>query len=150
MCGPMLGLVGGLMSGIGGMMQANSEAASLKAQGLFKKRQGDMERIAGSTEIMSQKRGEERILGTQQVQYASAGIDPSTGSPLVTAQAPDKEAEMDRQSIRFGRDLKATNLDYEAKIDNMNAKAAKTRGMFSLFSGVMSGFTSLGSSFGMA
>lgn len=150
MCGMIMGVIGGVMSAAGSIMQGNAQAASLKAQALFNKRQAYAEYLKGSTEIMQQKRNVERIAGAQKVGYGAAGISVDEGTPTDTSIQTQTEAEMDRQAIRFGRDVTVGNYMYKAKIDEMNAKQAKIAGMFGAVSALVNTGTQLSSSFPVA
>src|SRR5262245_37547909 len=139
MCGPALAIVGGVMSaagsvvgGMGAQAQYNAQAASLKAQAMFNQRQANAEVLKGSTQIMQQRRGVERILGGQTAAFGGSGIQTDTGTPTDVAMSTQSEAEMDRQAIRFGRDLTASNYEYQAEIDKMNAKQAKIAGKYAM------------------
>lgn len=154
MCGPMLGIIGGVMSAAGSIVGAMGQSAALKAQAesakaqaAFMKRQADAETIKGSTDILQQRRGVERILGSQTAGYGASGIQSDAGTTTDIAMTSQSEAEMDRQAIRFGRDLTASNYQYKAKIEEMNAKAYKQQAKFAMLSGFLGAGTSLVSSF---
>ena len=147
MCLPMVGAV---FSAVGSLASASAQSASLKAQSLFNNRQASMEYTKGSYQIALQQRQEERVQAGQKVGFAKGGIDTEQGTPIDLSNATDLEAGLDRQAIRFGRDLTASNYEYKAKIDKMNAGAAMTAGIFSAFSTVLSGATKLGGQFQMA
>lgn len=143
MCGPLLAIAGTGMSIMGTLAEGQSQSASLKAQAAFNRRQASMEYVKGSYDVAIQKRQEKRILATQQTGYASGGIATDTGSPIDAYTATDKEAEMDRQAIRYGRDVTVSNYNYKAQIDTMNAKAAKTASYFKAAAEGISGLTKL-------
>lgn len=150
MCGPLMGLMGSMVSAIGGMASSNAKAASLNAQAQFEDRQASMEYTKGSYQIALQKRQEDRIQGGQTVGFAHGGIDTESGTPKELSSATDIEMGLDRQAIRFGRDLNSSNYEYKANIDRMNAGQAQQAGMFSAFSNMFSGYTKLGGNFQMA
>lgn len=141
MCGPFLGMIGGAVSAVGSIMTGNAQAASLKAQAAFNKRQGDAEYIKGSVDISKLGREGSRIAGAQEAGYAAAGIEGQTVED--TIKSSSKEIEMDKMSIRFGRDLAASNFRYQADINLMEAKSAKQAG----FINALSGIVKLGGSF---
>lgn len=154
MCGPAMAIIGGVFSAVGsivgGMGQSaalKAQAESAKAQAAFNRRQADAETLKGSTDILLQRRGVERILGTQQTAFGAGGIQSDTGTASEIQVSSQSEAEMDRQAIRFGRDLTASNYQYKAKIDEMNAKAYKQQAKFAMLSGFIGAGTSLVSAF---
>lgn len=154
MCGMVLGLVGGMFSAMGALTagrgqqaQYEAQAASLKAQAAFNRRQADAETIKGSTQILQQRRNVERIVGGQTAGYGAAGLQVDTGTPVETQMATNTEAEMDRQAIRFGRDITASNYQYQAKIDLMNAEAAHRAGQYAMKAAKFQAGTALISSF---
>lgn len=144
MCGPIAGLMGSMMSAVGSIMQGNAQAASLEAQAQFNNRQSSMEYTKGSYQIALQKRQEDRVVAGQQVGFSKGGINPEVGTGEDLTQATDIEAGLDRQAIRFGRDVTSSNYAYKAKIDQMNAGEARTAGMFGALSGIVGGFAKLG------
>lgn len=143
MCGPALGLIGTAVSVFGSLQSGVAQAASLQAQAAFNRRQASMEYVKGSYEIALQKRREQRIVGSQRSILASDGlaVDSTGAQDLYTATS--QEAEMDRQAIRFGRDLTVSNYNYKAKIDSMNASQAQIGSIFSAVSTGIGGLTKL-------
>jgi hypothetical protein len=137
----MMGMLGGAMSAVGSIMAGNAQAASLKAQAAFNKRQADAEYIKGSVDVGKLSREGDRVTGAQEAGYAAAGIEGQTVQDTIKSSA--KEIEMDKMSIRFGRDLAASNFLYQAKINLMEAKQAKQAG----FINALTGIVKLGSSF---
>jgi len=127
------------------IMAGNSQAASLKAQSDFNKRQADIELIKGGYEA-SQKTNEGiRIQGAQQAGYAKAGVE--GGTVVDTAVATGQEIDMDKQAIRFGSKLASSNYMYQSKIDNMNADQARMAGYLGAFTPIINAGTTLSGSF---
>jgi len=150
MCWMAIGAIGSVVSGVMGAMgakqQADAQAASLKAQAAFNQRQADAETLKGSTEIAMQRRNIERIQGGQAAGYGASGIA-SEGTVVDVAMATMAEGAMDRQAIRFGRDLASSNYNYQAQIDLMNAKQAKIQGQYGMLASLVTTGTRLASSF---
>ena len=141
MCGPMMGMLGGVMSAFGSIMAGNAQAASLKAQAKFNERQSNAEYIKGSVDVGKLGREGDRITGAQEAGYAAAGIEGQTVEDTIISSR--KELEMDKMSIRFGRDLAVGNFQYQAYINRMEAKQAKQAG----FINALTGLVKLGGSF---
>lgn len=143
MCGPALILASTAVSMLGSLQSGAAQSASLQAQSAFNRRQASMEYTKGSYDIALQRRQEERIIGTQKAGLASGGLAVDSAGAQDIYAATDKEAEMDRQAIRFGRDLSVSNYNYKASIDQMNAGQAQTKSIFDSVSAGINGLTRL-------
>lgn len=141
MCGPMamLGLVGAGISAMGSIYSANAQAAGLKAQAQWQKRQAGIEMMKTNYEINQMQRQTQALLGEQVLAYSAQGIDPTTGSPIDIGLATVQERGMDVQARRFQGQEEVNKLRYDAKMSNMQAQSAKTAGMFGALSSIVGG-----------
>ncbi len=84
----------------------------------------------------------QRMLGTQKALYGAAGVDITSGSPLLTMMSTASEGEEEARYIKYGGEVEATRLLNEAKTSQFYAKqATKTAG----FGSTSTFFTGLGS-----
>lgn len=149
MCGAMLGMVttvaGGLFQAMGSMQQGAQQAEQLKAQAAFNNRQASIEAIESGYKSYQLGRQTQRIVGAQEAGYAKAGIEGE--SPVDTIKATLSEADMDKQAIRFSTELEQGNYKYRAKINEMEAKEAKSAGYMGALGALVGTGTKLVSSF---
>jgi hypothetical protein len=141
MCLPVLGLIGGVVSGIGAAMGANAEAASLEGQAKFKERQAVMEREAGGAKARQIQGQVDRTSGAQRAGFAANGIALSGSAEDVLIDSAE-EGALDVATVRWNSNLAADNLKYQAKMDRMNAKTARRSAPLAFLSPVISGAAS--------
>jgi hypothetical protein len=165
MCGPMmmmapLAIMGAAVQAQGAQQSANaqanqylSQANAHQANADLKKRQAVLELTSGQ---QKQRRQQEQIgvsVAKQVNQYASSGLL-IEGTPMDIAADTAREMALDAAAIGWSAQLKATNQEYEAKIDEMNAESARRAagearkaGRIGAASAMIGGFTSLAGSF---
>lgn len=131
MCGPILGLVGGVMSGIAGAMGAQSQAAEYaqaaenhKAQAALERRQASIERTAGSYKAVKQQETVDRVLGSQRAAIGGSGISLSSGTAEDVISETAEEGAMDVAAIRWNSSLSGENQMYQSRISDMSAFGA--------------------------
>lgn len=142
----MIGSVlGGAMQAMGSIQAGNQQAAQLKAQAQFNKRQAQAEEVKGGYEAYQVGRKSQFTTGAQEAGYAAAGV----GGQAVedTIKQSVAQADMDKQAIRFSTDLEAGNYRYQAAMLKQQASQAKKAGFMSAFSSIVSTGTSLANSF---
>ena len=146
MCGMMaIGLIGGVVSAMGAIAQANAQAAALKSEAEWKQREAAVEQTRTAYEINQERRRTQAALGQMQVGYAASGIETSGGTPEQVGQSIVQEREMDVQNRRLEGQESVNKNRWEAKNLKQQAKAAKTAGMFSAASSMIGAF---GNAFG--
>lgn len=149
MCVAVLGILGGVLSGIGAMAQANSAAANAEAQAKMQDRQALIERTTGSYKAERQAERVKQIEGSQRANYAASGLS-MTGSPGEVIEDSATQGALDIAAIRWNSRLNADNLNYEAKISRMNAASAKAAAPIAFLSPVIGSVARFGESFGSA
>lgn len=137
MCVAVLGLLGGVVSGIGAAMGANAEAASLDAQAGFKKRQAGMEIEAGAAKAREVQGQVDRTSGAQRAGFAANGLA-LTGSAEDVLLDSAEEGALDVATVRWNSRLASDNLHYSAKIDKMNAKSTRKTAPLAFLAPVLS------------
>lgn len=138
-------VLGGAMQAMSSIQQGKAQAAQLKAEAQFNKRQAQATEIEGSYKAYQVGRDAQRVVGAQEAGFAAGGVEGQ--APIEAAHASMAEADMDKQSVRFSTDMEASNYRYRAAINKMQAKQAKQAGMMGAFSSLISTGTSLMSSF---
>jgi hypothetical protein len=137
MCVAVLGLLGGVVSGVGAAMGMNAEAAGLDAQSKFKKRQAAMETEAGAAKARQIQGEVDRTAGAQRAGFAANGIALSGSAEDVILDSAE-EGALDVATVRWNSKLASDNLRYSAKIDKMNAKSTRKAAPLAFIAPVLS------------
>lgn len=149
MCMAVIGILGGVMSGIGAAMQAKQQEKSLKAQSDMEKRQASIEAQAGNYKARQQQAEGERVLGQQRAAFAANGVA-LDGTALDVIGDTAGEIAMDTAAIRWNSSLTSENLRYKSKVSAMNAKSAGAAAPIAFLTPVLGSLAQFGSSFGAA
>lgn len=144
MCLPIIGAV---ISGIGSAMSSLTAAAQAKAQAQMQKRQAQIERESGVYAAARKTDEVNRLLGSGRAATASNGLAFS-GSAADVLDESATEGAMDVAGIRWNTRLQSDNLQYQAKISNMNAKANMMAAPFNFLSPIISGAAKYQGSYG--
>lgn len=146
-----LAIVGGVVSAIGAIQAANAQAAAANYNAKVQERNRLAILAQGDAEASSKIRENRRINSRIRSQYGAAGID-LAGSPLDVIEDTAIEEELDVSRIRYAAEVEAVGKRDQANLYRMEAKAAKTAGMFSAVGNILGGFKSAyaGSSLAMA
>ena len=126
MCGPMLGLMGGVMQGIAAAQQAKVQAANFKIQQLAAERDKKVLREKSSFQGARTLEKGKQVVNQQIAAFSASGFDPSTGTPLETISRVGGEIGLDIAAARWGHAREIENKQYEGKIAGMNAKSAQS------------------------
>ncbi|MFA7602564.1 MAG: hypothetical protein WCY29_06105 [Novosphingobium sp.] len=147
MCIAALSLIGSVVSGVGAAMGASAQAASHRAAAQAQRRQADIERISGSYQSQRKQEQVDRVIGQQRADYASGGIA-LTGGAADTIQDSATEGALDVAAIRWGSGMQAQTHEYNARVEDMNAKSAQRSAPIAFLTPVLSGVAKFGQSFG--
>ena len=69
-----------------------------------------------------------RMLGTQRALYGAAGVDITSGSPLLTMMSTAEEGEREAEFIKYGGEVEATRALNEGKMQRFYGKQASKTG----------------------
>lgn len=148
MCGPALGLIGGLVSGIGAVAGAQAAAAGHEADARMKRRQAELETMAGGYQARRSREKLDRVLGQNRAAMAASGLSLTSGSTLDVISDNATEGELDIAAIRWNAGLASDNSRYSAKVSDMNAKSARQSAPIAFLSPVLGSFAKFSSDFG--
>jgi multidrug efflux pump subunit AcrA (membrane-fusion protein) len=148
MCMMMMGLLGGVMSGIGAMQAANAQAAAAKAQAQQYKMEG---RYALDKASFDRDRSIERGLvigGQATAAYGSAGVDVASGTPSdkITFGIYEPAVLEGNLQTMEGKH-KANQAFYAAKVKQMEAKSFQQAGMLGMLTPIIGAFGQMGGGF---
>ena len=80
----------------------------------------------------------------QRALYAKAGVDITSGSPLIVLSEDMERAEADALAIRYGGSVKKTQYLNQANLSDYYGSQAESAGKTGAFSTLLSGFGSMG------
>lgn len=133
-----IGIVGGLVSAVGSIAQANAQAAAANYNAKVAERNRRAVLAQTDNEIVDQNIKNRRMLGTIRAAYGANGFEMG-GSPMDVIADTTLEQSLDVAKIRYQGAMKAEGYSEQATLFRMEAKAAKTAGMFGAASGFLSG-----------
>lgn len=133
MCGPIFGLIGGLVSGIGGYMQAQQAATSAEYQAKIYDRQAGLD--AESTSFTAARKRDEirSITGEQIAAYGSDGL--MVDNAVVEDSA--RKGAMDVAAIVYGGKVRQQNLQLQAGMSRFQAAGYRAAAPFAFLSPVL-------------
>lgn len=141
----MLGLLGGVMSGIGAMQAANAQAAAAKAQAQQYRMEGN---YALQKSAFDRDRAVERgqVMGGQAVTgYSAAGVDVASGTPSDKITMGIYEpAILEGNLAKFEGKHKANQAFYAAKIKKMEASSYQQAGVLGMLTPIIGAFGQMG------
>jgi hypothetical protein len=127
MCGPAMMLVGAGLSAASSVIGGMQTSANAKTEAQFNRRQAGLERLSGAYDIKNLDRKGQRLQGEQIAAIGASGTTMG-GSNLDLLADSAKEVELDKGAIRWNTAIKAKNYEYQAKVDDQNAKQAMIGG----------------------
>ncbi len=90
-----------------------------------------------------QQRDVRRLLGEQRTRYAKAGVDISSGSPLLIMAATAAEGQEEKNRILYEGAVESTRFKNQANMQRYYAKQAKRAGTIGALSSLFSGAGSM-------
>lgn len=147
MCMAVIGLIGSVVSGIGGAMQAKQQQANHQAQAALQRRQAAVETEAASYKAKRTQDQVDRVLGKQRAQIAGSGLALTGGQADIVADSA-AEGALDIAAIRWNSNVASENLRYQSKISDANAKSAGRAAPIAFLTPVLGGIAKFGESFG--
>jgi hypothetical protein len=147
MCiGAVLGLAGGIISGIGAAQAANAQAASYAMQAKAQERQANLLREQGSYEGARFTEQGRQLIGRQVAGFAENGVA-LNGSAGEVVRSTGQNLALDLSAKRYGQNIAIENELMGAKMNRYNAASAKSAAPMAFLSPVISGATRIAGSF---
>lgn len=124
----ILGVVGGIISAVGAIAQANAQAAAAKYNQQVNERNAKIAMQQGAAQAESQQRQGAIALGKLRAAYGDAGLA-FEGDALTVFQDSATQAELDVRRVRYNAQLRSQGYQDQAVLNKMEAKAATTAGI---------------------
>lgn len=80
-----------------------------------------------------------RTTGAAYAGYGAAGVESTSGSVMATMASSAANAELDRQNILYGGEIRAINYENQQSLDSFNADNAVKAGEFNAFASLIGG-----------
>lgn len=113
----------------------NAQTADLQAQ---------QARDAAKIDAENQQEAARRVQGQTRARIAASGVEQSEGSPLLTIMDNARQAEIEKQRILYGGELRATGLQNQATLSRYQGGQAATAGFYGAGINLLSGISSAG------
>lgn len=142
----VVGVVGTMLSAYGSYQQAQSQASQQEAAAEATRAQAQYTanvntynaqvnednaanvRTKAAYDAALQRDKLKRVVGAQRLDYAAAGVELSSGSPLETMIQQVRDSELDIQTTLYNGELEASEFEKKAKLLRYGAENALTTG----------------------
>ena len=126
-------------SAVGSVVQGRADEKQAKAQAEVSRQQAERERQVAGEQESDFRKSQRRAAAAIRAAGGARGVDISVGSPLLTAEDFSRETTRQALRIREGGEIRATRLDQQADLLRAKGSAAKTAGIISAGSSLLSG-----------
>ncbi len=117
-------IVGGGIQAGGDILKGQMTANSLRAQAEQQRVQAEEATQAGQYNAFRSQLQATQVLGHNEAAYGASGVTSSSTSVNEVLRAGATNAELDRQNIIHGADIKAINYKNEASLEEFGANSA--------------------------
>lgn len=117
-----------LLKPIGTIYQGEANAAAATYNSQVAQQGAVIARQQGVAAMEAQQRDAARSQGRAIALYGASGVSGDSGSPLDVLADSARMAELDRLTIQYNAELKATGQDIQSTLDLFGAKTARTAG----------------------
>lgn len=124
---------GDILSGLGALYSGEMESAALNAQANLQMQNAGLDLEAGNANAAKSQIVSGQRIGAIQGSAAASGVTQS-GSVLSVLAASSMNAEMDRQNIIHGAQVKAVQAENQASMDKIGAQSSQTGSYMQAFS----------------
>lgn len=127
---------GGALNVVGSISSGQSKAASLEAQAALADENAQVAVQAGDTDAFKQQVLARQRIGAAAAGYGGSGVRSNSGSVLAVLGSSAVNAEVDKQNILRGAQIKAMNYRNQAILDRSSAASAASAGYMQALMGV--------------
>ena len=144
-------MAGGGLQAIGDISQGQTTSSVLNQQANIQMQNAANAKAAAALNANRQSIMAQKTLGGIQANFGASGVEGNSGSVLDVVAASASNAELDRQNILYGGEIKAINSENQASMDRFEASQAVSAGYLNAVAGVLTAGGKLyGSSLGAA
>jgi len=142
-----VGALGSGMSAFGQYQSGQAQKGAYDYNARIAEQEAGVARVGAAREEEVHRAKLQRMLGTQKALYGAAGVDITSGSPLLTLMSTAEEGEREAEYIKYGGEVSATEKLNEARLARYYGKQAKTAGTIGAGSTFLTGLGSAGLSY---
>lgn len=143
--GVVIGLIGTAISTYAAYEQSQAQQKAAKAEGKLREQEAENFRQSAAYEERQYRRRIDILLGKQNAIGAAAGLDITSGSPLLMELANVRQKEMEAQNIRRTGAVNASAQEFEVRLARYRARQFGQQGTYAIAGGAMkAGGTVLG------
>ncbi len=124
----LLAVAGQAFSAFGAAQEGQDTGNALDSQARIQRRNAANAIIAAKQDAYKQSLMSAKQYGAAEASYAAGGVASNSGSVLGVLAASAANAELDRQNILYGGDIRALSYQNQASIDESNARRARDAG----------------------
>lgn len=130
-----LGLMGaGVgLSLFGGLQQGFAQGDALDTSAQIARQNAQQAEWAGAFDATRQSIISSKKIAGEQAGYAASGVSQTSGSVLNVLASAHANAELDRQSILHGADVRAIQYENQASMDEISASSARQGAILGAF-----------------
>ena len=136
--------LGTVTSAVGQYQQGKAQKEAYEANAAIDRANATAVEKQAAYEEGIQREKADALKSRQRALYAKAGVDISSGSPLLVMAEDMERAEADAQAIRYSGNVKKTSYLNKANLSDFYGEQAYSAGKTGAFSTVLSGFGSMG------
>lgn len=138
--GAVAGIAAGYgLSAIGNIVQGQGEASALNYNAQIQQNNATAALISAKLNADKSSLQSNKIIGQAKANYGASGVTSDSGSVLDVIAASSANAELDKQNILYGGQIKAINADNQASLDRISANNALTGSYFGAAGNILKG-----------
>lgn len=137
-----MGIIGAVVSGAGALIQGQQQAQMAEMQAKAYEQQAQADAQASSYEASREKHRQELAAAAARAQVGASGVAFS-GSPTEVLLANAGQAELDISAIKYGSQLRQSQLGTQAAISRFSGKQARVAGFINAGSNLIGGLSNL-------
>ena len=128
------------LSAAGSISQGRAAKKQAQFEAGISEQQAQREREISAAEEGDFRKKQSAILAERRAALGGAGVQLSTGTPLLASEDFAAEVELQARRIRSGGQTRATRLEQEAALRRAAGRNAQTQGLFRAGSSLLSGY----------
>lgn len=135
-------MAGGMFQAAGSLIQGKQTANSLKYQAQVQTNNANEALTAASLNANRNSLMATKMIGQASAAYGASGVSGDSGSVLSVLGASAANAELDKQNILYGGQIRSINSMNQAHMDDIGATNAVNASYFNAFAGMTGGMSS--------
>jgi hypothetical protein len=131
----IIGLIGTAISTYAAYEQSQGQQRAAKSEAQLREQEATSMQQAADYQAQQYRRRIDMLLGKQHAITAAAGLDPTSGSPLLMELANVRQAKLEETNIRRTGEVAASGRNFEARLARYRANLYGQAGTYALIGG---------------